>query len=448
MISSTTAEEQSADPEAASHSLDWRKPMCNAGKLTLGRSVQAVCSLAYLAFATRTLGLEDFGKLVLIHSLCLAATQMARFESWQTIVRFGAPAWRSGHPLGLRRVLNFGLMLDLAGMMFGVLAYAAVLYPLGAWMGLSVETRNFALPYGLVLIVVLNISGSATGLLHLLDRFGSLAKASTLEPVIRLIGAIVLFFLGGGLKAFLILWLIALTASHVATVLAAFTHLARCGALWRFRFEKDAWIRPQPGMWRYAFGTFWVGTMNVARDYLPTLAAGVVAGAAGAGLLKIAKQFSDVLTSITTKLLVPALFSEFAHLKENEQRALLARLNVLAVCLFLLVFLCLAVFGKSLILLIAGPEFVTAYPSMLWFAFAGVLGATSFGFETLLAAVGAIRQLVWANSISLVLYFAVMAALLHPMGIAGVGMAAVAHAAIRSALLWWSASRRDPGHRE
>lgn len=423
--------------------------MRNAGKLTLGRSVQAVCSLAYLAFATRALGLDGFGKLVLIHSLCLAVTQMARFESWQTIVRFGTPAWRGSHPTSLRRVLNFGLMLDLTGMIFGMLVYASVLYPLGAWMGLSADARNFALPYGLAVIVMLNISGSATGLLHLLDRFGSLAKASTLEPVIRLIGATVLFFLGGGLEAFLILWLIALSASHVATVLAAFIHLSRCGAPWKFRFERGAWIRPEPGMWRYAFGTFWVGTMNVARDYLPTLAAGVVAGAAGAGLLKIAKQFSDVLTGITTKLLVPALFSEFAYLKESEQRALLAKLNLLAVALFLLVFLCLAGFGKNLILLIAGPEFVTAYPAMLWFAFAGVLGATSFGFETLLAAIGAIRQVVWANSISLVLYFAIMAALLHPMGIAGVGMAAVAHAATRATLLGWSAkSRKHPGRRE
>lgn len=431
--------EHSPVPKVTARKVDWRKPMRNAGKLTLGRSVQAVCSLAYLAFATRTLGLDDFGKLVLIHSLSLGVTQMARFESWQTIVRFGVPAWRGGHPAGLRRVLNFGLMLDLAGMVLGGVVYAAVLYPFGAKMGLSADMRNFALLYGLAVIVLLNISGSATGLLHLLDRFGSLAKAAVLEPVIRLMGATALFVLGGGLKAFLILWLIALMASHVATLLAAFAHLARFGASWKFRFEKDAWIRPESGMWRYAFGTFWVGSMNVARDYLPTLAAGVVTGAAGAGLLKIAKQFSDVLMGITTKLLVPALFSELTRLKEKEQRALLARLNLLAVGFFLVVFLCLVGFGKNLILLVAGPAFASAYPVMLWFAFAGVLGATSFGFETLLAAVGAIRQVVWANSISLVLYLVVMAALLAPAGIAGVGMAAVWHSAVRSTLLWWSA---------
>ncbi len=413
--------------------------MRNVGKLTLGRSVQAISSLAYLAFATRSLGPEGFGKLILIHSLCLAVAQLARFESWQTMVRFGMRALRAEAPAHLRRIVNFGLVLDFSGMVLGMLVYALLLYPVGAWLGLSVSLRHLALIYGLLTIAVLNGSGTATGLLHLLDRFGRLAMMATLEPIIRLIGAAAIFTFGGGIEGFLLVWLLALSASHLGVIFSAFPILAHRGPDWRFRFEPGTWVRPEPGMWRYALGTHWVGAMNVAQDYLPTLAAGGVIGATGAGLLKVAKQFADVLTGAATKLLVPALFPELARLKEHARKALVTRLNLLVVGLFSLVFVFLAIFGKDLIRLIAGPEFSMAYPTMLWLAFAGLVGATSFSFETLLTATGAIRRVVFANTVSLVVYFIVLALLLKPQGINGVGMAAVAHATVRSTLLWWNA---------
>lgn len=423
---------------------DWRKPVRNAGKLTIGRAVQAVCSLSCLAFATRALGVEAFGQLILIHSLSLAVAQFARFESWQSVVRFGTPALRGGEPEQLRRVLSFGLLLDVAGIALGLLLYFVLLSLLGAWFGLSPDVQRVALLYGLAVVAVLNSSGTATGLLHLQDRFGPLAVASTLEPVIRLLGAATLFFGGGGLLGFLVLWLLALSVSHVGLIVSAFTLLARRGAAWRFRLEKAAWTKTEPGMWHYALGTHWVGTINVAQDYLPTLATGGVIGASGAGLLKTARIFSDVLVVSTAKLLVPALLPEFARLKKKDGRALAVRMNRMTLGIFSLVFLLLVLFGKNLILLVAGADFMAAYPVMLWLAFSGIVAASSFSFETFLTAHGAIRQVVLANSISIALYFAAMAVLLPVAGVAGVGMAAVATASVRAVLLRWYARRAIP----
>jgi O-antigen/teichoic acid export membrane protein len=420
---------------------DWRRPARNAGKLMLGRVVQAVCSLSYLAFATRALGPEGFGQLILIHSLSLAVAQLARFESWQSVVRFGTPALRDEKPDRLRRVVGFGLLLDLAGIVRGVLVYAVLIHLLGAWFGLSPELRFVALLYGVAVVTVLNSSGSATGLLHLQDRFGPLAVVATLEPVIRLAGAAAIFFLGGGLGGFLLLWLLALSATHVGVIVSAFTILARRGANWRFRFERAAWTQPEPGMWRYAWGTHWVCALNVAQDYLPTLATGGVIGATGAGLLKTARLFSDVLVVSTAKLLVPALLPEFARLKETEGRALAARINWMTFGGFLLVFALLAVFGKDLISLIAGGGFVGAYPAMLWLAASGVVAASSFSYETFLTAQGAIRRVVWSNSIAIALYFAALVALLPMAGVEGMGMAAAASAFVRAVLLRWHARR-------
>ncbi|MFV0416315.1 MAG: lipopolysaccharide biosynthesis protein [Chthoniobacterales bacterium] len=414
-------------------------PIRNAGKLSLGRIIQAVCSLAYLAFATRTLGPENFGKLILIHSLCLAVAQLTRFESWQSIVRFGTPFLREGKPNALHRILSFGLALDFIGIVLGITAYAIMVYPLGNWFGLSLELRHFAMIYGIWMISFINSSGTATGTLQLLGRFGTLAAATTLEPIIRFIGAAFLFYNEGSLRDFLILWLVALTITHVATNLAALYRLAKYNPQWKFRFYPDTWTKPQGALWRYAIGTHWVGAMNVAQDHLPTLAAGGVIGPAAAGLFKVARQFADVLITVINKLLVPALFPELARLQKNARQALANRLNLITLAAFSLFFIFLVFFGKDLIRLVSGKEFLPAYSTMLWLAFAGVIRAVSFSFETLLTAIGAIRRVVLVNSFSLVVYFAALAYFMPTFGLVGVGMATVAYASIRSSLLWWNA---------
>ncbi|MFV0338770.1 MAG: lipopolysaccharide biosynthesis protein [Chthoniobacterales bacterium] len=431
----------SDDNQTSSSLGSLKTPIRNASKLSIGRIIQAVCSLAYLAFATRTLGPENFGKLILIHSLCLAVAQIARFDSWQSIVRFGTPFLHENQPTSLHRILSFGLALDFLGIVLGIAAYAIVVYPLGQWFGLSWELRHFAMLYGIWMIAFINSSGAATGTLQLLGRFGSLAIATTIEPIIRFVGAALLFYFGGELRDFLVLWLIALTVAHIATNFAAWYRLAKQGSQWRFRFYPDTWTRPQGALWRYALGTHWVGAMNVAQEHLPTLASGGVIGPAAAGLLKVARQFADVLAAVINKLLVPALFPELARLQKNARQALAKRLSFITLGIFFVFFMLLAFFGKDLIRLVAGKEFLPAYPVMLWLAFAGVIGSVSFSFETLLTAIGEIRRVVLVNSFSLFIYFLALAVLLPTYGLVGVGMAAVAYAAIRSSLLWWNARR-------
>jgi len=413
------------------------QPFRNAGKLGLGRSVNVVCSLAYLACATRALGVEDFGRLVLIHTFCQVAALLLRFESWQAIVRFGTAPLHNDDPEELRKVLNFGVSLDFVGMALGMALYGVLLFPLGSAMGLPAPTLSLALPYGLAVIAFLNLSGSATGALQLGNHFGSLARAVAVEPLLRLTGALLVWWIGGGLGGFLLVWLLALGGTHGAIVYAAFARLAERGEAWRFRVNFRAWVHPETGWWNYALGTFWIGTTNVVRDALPTLATGLLVGPAGAGLLKVARQFAEVLSGITNKLFIPALFAEFAALESGARLTLLVRLTFLAIALYAVVFGVFLFAGESLILLVAGPPFRDAYPVMLWLAFAGLVGATSLGVETMFTSVGEIRRVVLANTLSLSFFVPATLLLLPELGILGVGIAATAQAIIRSVSLWW-----------
>ena len=77
----------------------------NIGWLLTGRGLNAVLSLVYLALATRTLGLDNFGYFAIILALGQTVTGLANFQTWQFVVRWGAgedgPADATGFAIAL-----------------------------------------------------------------------------------------------------------------------------------------------------------------------------------------------------------------------------------------------------------------------------------------------------------------------------------------------------------
>jgi O-antigen/teichoic acid export membrane protein len=55
-----------------------------------GKTFGAICSLVYLAVLARSLGLRDFGHFSLLFGTAQALVAIAGFQTWQTLVRFGA----------------------------------------------------------------------------------------------------------------------------------------------------------------------------------------------------------------------------------------------------------------------------------------------------------------------------------------------------------------------
>ena len=71
----------------------------------------ALCGLAYLAIITRSLGLKGFGHFSLIFGTAQALIWIVGFQSWRTVVRYGAPYVHAKDWLAFGR-LNHVLGLD------------------------------------------------------------------------------------------------------------------------------------------------------------------------------------------------------------------------------------------------------------------------------------------------------------------------------------------------
>ena len=62
----------------------------NTGLLLGGRAGNAVLGLGYMALAGRSLGVATLGLLVLIHAFAQLVGEVAKFQSWQCVLQYGA----------------------------------------------------------------------------------------------------------------------------------------------------------------------------------------------------------------------------------------------------------------------------------------------------------------------------------------------------------------------
>ena len=417
----------------------WLRPFRNAGVLLMGRAMQGILSVAYVALAARALGVEGFGLLVLLHSLVLSVAQFSRFQTWQAVMKFGAEAVERRDSDFFRGLTVFAVRLDVAS---ALVALAVLSFGMGTFaelLGLPEALLPQARVYAF-LVVVMVLGSAPLGVLRLFDRHDLSSWQTIIEPLVRVVGAAFLFFNDGTLPDYIVVWFAASVASEIATWLMAIAVL-RAHALVPSRAEFfGRGVRLPAGMWRFVIGTNINSTLNLGNAQLGILLAGWLLGPSGAGYYRIAKQFADVLIKPSSKLLVPAIYTDMAELTakgDGATREHVVRRSVAVAGLAALgVFLVLVFFGKALITLLVGAEYTTVYATMLWLALAGLLAILAFPFEPLLVSAGRVRATVITRLSAIVVFFAAFYVLGSRYGLVGTGMATAINAGITTTLFY------------
>lgn len=428
----------------------WFKPFRNAGTLLVGRTAGGLFTLAYLAMAARTLGVSDFGALMLIQTLILTFGDLITFPSWQAVLNYGTRPLVDDDREQLHRVLKFAVLVDLLGAALAMLVVILLMEPVARLVGIPADYHEIARLYGLSVILVA-VGSTPQGVLRLLDRFDLLSVHTVITPAVRTLGAIVLVMIGGGVDAFLILWVVSWMAGQAYIIHQATRELRRrellAGANWSLA---GVW-RPAPGIRRFALYANVNGALTLVQTRLGLLVAGWLLGPAAAGLLRIASQLADLAIRPVIRLLVPALYPELSRLhaqaRSEELRTMIIR-TMLVLSGFGVVFIAvLAVFGELLIRLLAGDEFTAAYAVMLWLAAGGAIAGAATPVEPLLLSCGRIKVALVAKALASVVYAAALYTLVHMVGLAGAGMAFVCYAIVLAVLLGSAASRLQFGRR-
>lgn len=415
----------------------------NMGWLVGGRGFQALASLFYLGLAARALGAEQFGVFTLVLAFGQGVANLAQFQSWQAVIRYGTIHRARGNDRRLRRLLGFTAMLDGAAAVTGGLIAAAGVVVVGPWLGWAAEQRI----EGVLLAAALLLSLGATpiGILRLHDRFDLVTFALSAGPLIRLSGAALGWASNFGVEGFLAVW------AGAALVQGAMLWLIVLGnPRWRPTLGRRRCAlarRENPGVLRFMAITNAASALTSLPDQVGTLAVGASAGPAVAGGYRLAAKLAKGM-SRPVQLLVAVIYPELARLIADRDHATLGKVMkranrvvaILAVCFVIL----LAVSGSTLLRLLSGISYPDAGILLCLFAVAAAIDLSGFALEPLLTAHGRADRVLAIRAYGAATYLLLLAALVPPFGPTGAVLAGVGSSAFARCLLGRAARALTP----
>lgn len=406
--------------------------LSNAAVLLGGRVANAVMGLAAIALTARALGLTSFGVLILIHAFAQFLGETVKFQSWQTVLHYGARPLAEGRPADFGKVLRFALALDAIGAVVGVAVGLIATLAFGDRLGLSPEHRPAAALY--VLSVVFMVSATPMGLLRLLDRFDVLARQTALVALVRLIGCGIGFVTTASMPAFLIFWAAGVVAGFVYIAWAAWSELKARGLLSGPTWRGGPLTEGMPGAWRFAWSTNLSATVDVAFTHVITLALGALVGPAQAALWRIGRQVADAIAK-PARLLTASLYPELArlHAGEGGQAGMwrLARaIGLLAGALGVLLMGLTLGGGEWLLRITMGPQFTQAATLMTWQVGAAVIGLVALPFEPMLVSLGRAGTALWVRLVVCFAYLALLGPVVTHYGALGAAVTLVIASAL------------------
>ena len=414
--------------------------LANTGWLLGGKGVGAVLSLAYLAIVTRTLGVADFGRFALVLSAANVVKALVSFDSWQIVVRYGQTHLAANNGDALNRVLRFCILIDLVSALVGGLIAGIIVIAFGGLLDLEPGMGLQAWVFTMVMMIT--IRSSPTGVLRLFDRFDSAAFAETMIPVGRMIGAVIALFLMPGITGYLIAWAFAELLCAVAYWWLALREGGTRIGSWRAGRTLDARTE-NPGIIGFLTATNLQTTLGSIGQQVAVLIVGAFVGPAGAGLYRLANQLANSLTKISS-LLSRSIFVELSRTSSHGMDALGAlfrRTNRLALLAGAVIIGLIVTSGHPLLGLIAGKEFLPAYPLLLMLGVAACIDLIGVSYRPLLMATDRAGLSLRITFVTTLLLLGLQSALLPLYGTKGAAAANIV-AALAGFTMMGLASRR------
>lgn len=403
----------------------------NAGALVGAKGIAGAMSLAYLAVTARALGPDGMAGLVLAHAYAMTVSGIARFQSWQAVIRFGAPMLAKDDGAAFRTLARFTVRMDLLSALLGVgLALIGAPFAAGVFqwsdavLGL-VQVYAFAVPF--------LMGATPTGVLRLFGRFNLLGAQMLVMPGVRLVGALAAAALGGGVEGFLLVWIVSAFANGVSLWWLGWRDLRARGLAPRLTGAREG---PRDRAWLpFILKTNAASTLDLVNDTVPVLLVGAVAGNAAAGFFQLAQNVTNLLAH-PTNMLNQATFPELARVDTEQGRAAMARVALKSAALAVaaaapLVFL-FVLFREQIAVLVGGAAFRPAAGIIAGLALYQIIRIPTVVLDSAAVARGKAGYALAAQVMGAVALVAGMLVLLPP---AGVVAAAVALAMGRASML-------------
>ena len=318
--------------------------------------------LASVYMTARILGVEGFGSLALISSICALAYGLAGAPAGPTVTTFVTRALAAGRREEAARVFRFSLAFSLGAALAAYAAITALSLAAGGALGIPPEHRHIA-PILALGGLAASANWSALGLLYIADRMGLAALAAAGASLANVALTAAAWAAGGGIMEVAAARAISDAILGFATLGAA---LAAAPGIGLTGLTRSASVRVPMDAARFLASRAWITGANSLANNLDVILLTRLAGAGGisqAGLYGAARRVADIAAS-ATRLTRGAARTEYSALwhagrgAELKRVALRATLATMAAALA--VFLTLALLRDPIIRFQMGADFAGA----------------------------------------------------------------------------------------
>ncbi|MDD5134469.1 MAG: oligosaccharide flippase family protein [Phycisphaerae bacterium] len=402
----------------------------NSSMLFGGSAIAGLMGLASISFAARTLGAEILGVFALIQAYIVIVDRLANFQCWQAIIKFGADFLKQNKKEELKSLVKFCTILDMTTAVVGCILAAAIIYFLGQWKQWNPQTIYAAMLYSLW--ILFNLKGTPTGLLRLFNKFKLAASANVIAASVKLILAICAYMFSGSLIVFVGIWVIAGLVESALLLWFGWNQVDK-NTSGNFLKAKLSLAAKDKNIWKFTLYINLNQSVRLASKEMDVLITGAVLGAEMTGIYKVARQFAGILMSLIEPV-SQAFYPELSHLASKkrfiELKHITMKISTVVGGVSLFVWLIFVCFGKWILNIAAGTEYIQAYGVMIIFMFAFVIWGFGFPLLAALLATGKAGKNLLAQSIALLIFLPALYLLLINVGLIGAATAQVIYFAV------------------
>jgi O-antigen/teichoic acid export membrane protein len=276
-------------------------------------------------------------------------------------------------------------------------------------------------------VILSTANGTPNGILRIYDRFDALGVQFTIGPALRFVMVATLWALDAPKLMYIIAWGVAFTAGNIYMFVRGLIELRvhMNTVLWpNFRWREVRGMGAE--FWKFIGVVYWQTNIDLLPKHVSVLLAGSLLGPAAAGLFRLAREFSTVLTQpavMLREVLFPDLTRSF-HAGDGVIKPVAFKTAVYAGAGGMLFVLISVVFGES-ILGIVGNEYITASTLLTLLLVAASFDLASAPLRAAAYAMGKAATVLRIHILGIIAYIAMFYILTPITGLIGPGLAAI-----------------------
>ncbi len=313
-----------------------KRVAANTGLMVGSKALAAIFGFLGLFIALKSISIATLGIVLFLHSYHLMFAQLATFQAWQPMIRFGMDDIQNKDASGLAKLMKFGFKLDVISAVIAFIA-AIAFFPFFIVLQDTFPAIFDKLPddidmrslYPLVILycslLLIRLRGSSIGVFRLFDRFDTLAWHAMIMTGVRLIGVIIAAMVGAGLEGYLIAWFVGSLVDYLMLPILAGLELSKrkfLGSVWR---AKSSIFNQRKGVWPFVWKANIDSSLAACNVHLPVLLVMGVFGPVWVTVYRLAEEIAKLLSE-GVKLLDQVIYPELAKMVSAGEAAKIWRL--------------------------------------------------------------------------------------------------------------------------